>query len=204
MQNKGKFIVIEGGVACGKSTQVELLKKKFPKWKYFYEPGSTEFGEKIRDAVQGLHNYKVDAHASMYAYVSSRANLIRGVIIPLLKKGKTVVLDRYWYSTYAYQSSEGISKNFIIEINKIATNNLIPDLVIHYDLDPKIGFARKSKKQNLDRYDVKKTVFHNKVRRNYLELSKMYPKIWKVIDASKTIPEVHDKTIAILKKAHIF
>ncbi len=198
--SRGKFIVIEGGVACGKSTQVALLKKKFPKWKYFYEPGSTPFGEKIRDAVQGINNYKVDPYAALFGYAASRANLIRAVIKPLLSEGKNVVLDRYWYSTYAYQGSEGVSKKTIIDLNKIATDNLKPDVIIHYDLDPKVGFERKGKKDNLDRYDIKKNIFHNKVRKNYKELSRMFPRIWKIIDASKSIEEIHEVTLKTLNK----
>ena len=108
---RGKFVVIEGGVGCGKTTQLNLLKKDLKKnWEFYREPGSTEFGEKVRDAVQGLHNYEVEEYASMFGYSAARANLIRGVIIPKLKSGVNILLDRYWYSTYAYQGSNGHPK----------------------------------------------------------------------------------------------
>lgn len=101
--DRGKFIVIEGTLASGKSTQVDILKVNRNKCRFYREPGSTEFGEIIRDAVQGLHGYDVDPYAALFAYQASRANLIGGKIIPDLKKGYNVILDRYWYSTYAYQ-----------------------------------------------------------------------------------------------------
>ena len=201
---KGKFIVIEGGLGCGKTTQINLLKNKLKKWKFYREPGSTDFGEKIRDAVQGLHNYSVNEYAAFLAYSSSRANLVRDVIIPELNRGgNNVVLDRYWFTTYAYQSIGGVPKKIIREVNKIATNNLLPDLVIFYDLDPKIGIMRKKDNKDIDRYDTKEIDFHKKARKNYKELSKVFKNIWVSIDASKSINEIHEETMQILKKRKI-
>lgn len=201
---KGKFIVIEGGVGCGKTTQSELLKKDLGKgWEFYREPGGTEFGEKVRDAVQGLHNYDVEEYASMFGYSAARANLIRGVIIPKLKSGKNIVLDRYWYSTYAYQGSNGASKATIIKISKIATDDLKPDLVLFFDLDPKIGIARKEGCKDADRYDIKKLAFHSKVRESYKEIGKILGRRWKVINASKSIEDVHKEVLGALKKYNI-
>lgn len=201
---KGKFIVIEGGVGCGKTTQTNLLKKDLKKdWEFYREPGSTEFGEKVRDAVQGLHNYEVEEYASMFGYSAARANLIRGVIIPKLKKGINILLDRYWYSTYAYQGSNGASKKIIEKVSRIATDSLKPDLVIFFDLDPKIGMARKDGREDSDRYDIKKIAFHKKVRRSYNELGKKFGRRWKKIDASKSVEDVHKDTIDLLKRYKI-
>mgnify|MGYP001570323697 FL=1 len=197
---KGKLLVIEGGVGCGKTTQIELLKKKLKGWEFYREPGSTEYGEKVRDAVQGLHSYKVEEYAAMFGYMAARANLIRGVIIPKLSKGKNIILDRYWYSTYAYQGSNGASKKIIEQVSKIAVDSLKPDLIIFYNLDPKIGMKRKAGNKDSDRYDVKKVNFHDKVRRSYKELRKKIGKTWNVIDASKSIEEVHQETLKLLKK----
>jgi dTMP kinase len=200
---KGKLVVVEGGVGCRKTTQIELLKKELKGWEFYREPGSTEFGEKVRDAVQGLYHYKVEENAAMFGYMAARANLIRGLIIPKLNKGKNIVLDRYWYSTYAYQGSNGASKKTIELLAKIATANLKPNIVIFYDLDPKIGIIRKSGHKDSDRYDVKEIAFHNKVRSSYRELGKKLGRIWKTVDASKTIPEIHLETLNILKRCKI-
>ena len=91
MKRRGIFIVLEGGVGSGKSSQVDKFRKKYPEWIFVREPGSTVFGEKIREAVQGLHNYHVDPYAALLTYSSARANLIRSVVIPELKKGKNGV-----------------------------------------------------------------------------------------------------------------
>jgi dTMP kinase len=200
---KGKFVVIEGGLGCGKTTQISILQKKLKKWQFYREPGGTQFGEMVREAVQGLNNYLVDEFAAFLAYSSSRANLVRGVIQAKLNKGKNIILDRYWFSTYAYQSIGGVSKKEIIEISKIATGKLLPDLVIFYDLDPKIGIKRKRGNKDADRYDVKEIDFHKKVRRNYKELAKKYKKIWVTIDASKSIDEINRETLKVLKERKI-
>lgn len=203
MRKRGKLVVIEGGVGCGKTTQIELLKKDLKKWSFYREPGSTEYGEKVRDAVQGLHSYPVEEHAAMFGYSAARANLIRGVVIPELKKGKNVLLDRYWYSTYAYQGSNGASKKVIEVVSKIATDSLKPDLIIFYDLDPKTGMERKSGHKDSDRYDVKEISFHKKVRRSYKELGKKIGRRWQEIDAGSSIDEIHTKTINLLKRYNI-
>lgn len=200
---RGKLVVIEGGVGCGKTTQIDLLQKDLKKWEFYREPGSTEFGEKVRDAVQGLHNYPVDEYASMFGYSAARANLIRGLIIPKLKKGINIILDRFWYSTYAYQGSNGASKKIIEQISKIASNNLKPDLILFFDLDPKIGMKRKTGHKDSDRYDIKEISFHNKVRKSYKQLGKRIGKNWKSVDAAKTIEEVHTDVVNILKKSNL-
>lgn len=200
---RGKLLVIEGGVGCGKTTQIELLKKDLKGWEFYREPGSTEYGEKVRDAVQGLHDYDVEEHAAMFGYMAARANLIRGLVIPKLNKGQNIILDRYWYSTYAYQGSNGASKKTIELVAKIATDNLKPDLIIFYDLDPLVGMKRKSGRSDSDRYDVKKIDFHEKVRRSYKSLGKKMGRKWQNINASKSIEEVHVATLKLLKRYNI-
>lgn len=201
MSNKkrGKLVVIEGGVGCGKTTQIKLLKKNLKNWEFYRYPGSTEYGEKVRDAIQGIYNYKVNEYAAAFGYASTMANLMMNLIIPKLKKGKNIVMDRYWYTMYAYQSVGGVSKKLIQNINKIVTDDTKPDLVIFYDLDPKIGMRRKDGKKDSDKYDIKKVDFHKKVRRNYHEMGKKMGKRWVTIDASKSVEEIQKETSEILK-----
>lgn len=196
----GKFVVIEGGVGSGKSTVFNKLKRKLKGWSFYREPGGTLFGERIRKAVQGLYHYPVDKYAAMFGYTASRANLVRNKIIPDLESGKNVLIDRYWFSTYAYQGSEGVDKKEILEISRLATNGLMPDLVIHLDQDPKIGITRKLGNKGVDRYDLKKLKFHQILRKNYLQLSKRYKRIWKVIDSSSDKKTVFEEVWKIVEK----
>ena len=198
---RGKFIVIEGGVGSGNSTVFNKLKRRFKDWSFYREPGSTPFGERIRKAVQGIYHYPVDKYAAMFAYSASRANLIFNRVLPDIKNGKTVVLDRYWYTSYSYQGTEGVPKKIIIGVNKIATGNLIPDLILHMDQDPKIGMARKEGKKDTDRYDIKKLRFHESARKGYYELAKILKGKWKIIDASQNRKKVFEDTMKFLRKA---
>ncbi len=200
MRRRGKFLVLEGGVGAGKTTQERLLKARLSGWEFFREPGGTPFGEKVRDAVQGVHGYKVDRYAALLAYSASRANLIRGEIIPRLEKGANIVLDRYWYSTWAYQGAEGVSKPIIWLLSMLATRRLKPNLVLFYDLIPEIGMTRKRKSKDADRYDLKAKEFHQKVRQNYLQLKFFYPGIWRTIDASKSVKEISQDSLKALRE----
>lgn len=200
MKERGKLLVLEGGVGCGKTTQAMLLREYLTGWEFFREPGSTPFGEKVREAVQGMNGYEVDKYAALLAYSAARANLVRRVVFPALVEGKNVVLDRYWYSTFAYQGAEGVSKPVIWAISLLATRAIKPNLVLHYDLLPEIGFARKKSHVDADRYDLKDLEFHRKVRGNYFQLKKIYPGIWKVIDASKSPEEVLEESLKYLRE----
>ncbi len=203
MKERGKFVVLEGGVGCGKTTQEDLLKQELTGWEFYREPGGTPFGDKIRDAVQGRHGYEVDKYASLFAYCSSRANLVRGVIIPRLEQGTNILLDRYWYSTFAYQGTEGVPKILIWAFSLVATRGLKPDAVLHYELLPEIGKERKLGREDADRYDIKDLEFHRKVRQNYLSLRKFYPGIWRTIDASQPAEKVFSDSLGILKELGI-
>ncbi len=207
---RGTLIVVEGGVGSGKTTMLrKLANNNLPGWHFYMEPGGTPFGNLVRHAVQGNNEYSVDPYAELFAYCASRANLVRGVIISQLNNGEYVGLDRYWYSTYAYQGARGISKPLIFALSKIATAGLQPDLVLHYDLDPEIGIERKRKnvyKEEMDRLDREGPGFHRKVRKNYHQLAILhrYSKTdWSIIDASKKISEVYENTVQVLRKSGI-
>lgn len=202
-ERRGLFIVIEGGVGSGKSTLFNKLKRKYKTWSFYREPGSTPFGERVRKAVQGLYHYPVDKYAALFAYNAARANLIRSKVIPGLEEGKNVVLNRYWFSTYAYQGSMGIDKKIILDVCKIASNSLLPDVTIHLDQDPKVGMRRKAGMKDTDRYDLEKIGFHRRIRKNYLELAKLYKSNWVVIDATQNKNIVYGEAIKALRKFRV-
>jgi len=101
------------------------------------------------------------------------------------------------------QVKGGTFSNEFVGVSKIAVDNLKPDLVIFYDLDPKVGMKRKAGHKDSDRYDVKKVNFHRKVRMSYRQLGKKMGRKWKTVDASKSIDEVHQETLILLKRYNI-
>ncbi|KKS63593.1 MAG: Thymidylate kinase [Candidatus Collierbacteria bacterium GW2011_GWF2_42_51] len=190
-ENKKPLLVIEGGSGSGKTTAIKGIREYLQDWKFFREPGGTDYGELLRTAVQETHGIEIDPMAAFLTYSASRANLINTRVIPILeglREGKGVLLDRYWFSSYAYQSSEKVDKAIIVAVSKIATKGLMPDLVLHYDLAPELA------------YDMKELAFHSRVRDAYLELSVKYPDFWRVIDVSQSIPKVLDDSLVTLKE----
>jgi dTMP kinase len=204
IENKKPFVVAEGGSGVGKTTAVEGIKKELDGWKFFREPGGTPYGEAVRDAVQSTREWEINPTAALLGYSSSRANLVYTEIIPILqdlKPGKGVFLDRYWFSTFAYQGNgERVDRENILLVSKIATKGLLPNLVLHFDLLPELAMQRKSGCTDADRYDLKELEFHKRVRDAYLELSVKFPDFWRVVDASQTKEKVLADSLAILKE----
>ena len=104
---RGLFITFEGIDGCGKSTQLELVKAKLTELgKEFIvvrEPGGTVVGEKIRGILLDKKNDSMVPLAELLLYEAARAQITEEVIKPSLEKGITVICDRFYDSTTAYQ-----------------------------------------------------------------------------------------------------
>lgn len=203
MERNRPFVVVEGGSGSGKTTAIEGMKPSLANWKFLREPGGTEFGELMREAVQQRMDIEVDPLAALMAYSASRANLVNLEVLPVLEGFggfEGVFLDRYWFATYAYQGSDSVDREIIITVSKIATSGLMPDLVLHYDLLPELAMMRKSGCDDIDRFDKKDLDFHRRVREAYLDLSVKYADCWKVIDASKSKEEVLADSLNALRE----
>lgn len=197
----GCLVVLEGGLGAGKTTVKTELRGKLSDWSFFREPGGTGFGELVREAVQGNYDYDVDPLASFLAYSAARANLIASEVLPVLNEGGNVLLDRSWYSSYAYQGGgEGVNKEFIVALSTRVVRGIEPDLILHYDSKPELGIERKTGCEDADRYDMKKLEFHEKCREAYLELSEEHADTWRIIDASQSADKVLQDSLEILEE----
>ncbi len=183
----GLFITFEGGEGCGKSTQARALWKNLRQRNVpaiiTHEPGGTILGAETRKSLKRKRERPISPEAELLLFAASRAQLITEVIRPALKEGKTVICDRFSYSTLAYQGyGRGLSLNIIEMVNSLATQNLKPDIVILLDLLSEEGLARK---QNLkDPFELEELSFHRRVREGYLKAAATEPDRWLVIDAS--------------------
>jgi dTMP kinase len=195
------YIVFEGTVGTGKSTQSRLLfdflKKNNSNREVVLtrEPGGSEIADSIRKLVQGSKfEEKMDYVAEAYLYAASRAQTIRNVVSPVLEKKGIVISDRSFISSLAYQGvgrSLGIDK--VMEINKTAVS-VMPDIIIYMDLDPKVGLSRTFDKDG-DKFEKKDVDFFTKIRQTYLDISKsgLISGKWISIDATGTKEEVFAK-----------
>lgn len=173
---KGKFLVFDGPDGSGKSTQLAMFLKAVRnagiEVTEVREPGGTEVGEKIRDALlDHLDRETMSLRCEMLLYMASRAQLCQQLIAPSLKKGHLVVADRFVSSTYAYQGTAGgIPIAEIDAAAKIAMQGTEPDATLIFDVDQDTAASRLN--PLLDRMEAKGAAFHAKVRQGYQDLIK--------------------------------
>jgi dTMP kinase len=195
------FISFEGIDFCGKSTQVELLKKyllgKNKEVEIIREPGGTEISEKVREILLDKKHYHMFMEAEIFLFSASRAQLVREKIRPCLEKGIYVISDRFHDSTTAYQGfGRGIDPETVKHINNLAIGKTIPGLTFIVDIPVEVAEQRKNQKHNmeLDRIEVSDSGFYNRVRQGYLSLAEK-EKRFKIIDGTLSIQEVHNKVV---------
>lgn len=193
------FITFEGGEGAGKSTAikkiVEKLQKEGREIVLTREPGGTPIGEEIRSIILDKKNTDMDVRTEALLYVASRRQHIVQKIIPSLKEGKMVLCDRFLDSSLAYQGyARGIGIDKVYEMNQFATEGVEPDLTLFFDLDPEEGLRRIAANNNreVNRLDVEKLSFHQKVREGFLLLAKKFPHRFVVIDASQNAQKVFE------------
>ncbi len=209
---QGKFITFEGGEGTGKSTQIKLLaeyiKQKGKNTIITKEPGGTEVGQEIRRLLVCGDKDKFDALAEALLYFADRHVHLVQKIWPEIAKGTWVLSDRFADSTMAYQYygyNKRLSKKIIKDLYKIAVGNFEPDLTIVLDLDPKIGLARSfNKAKTMDvkelRFEKRELEFHNNMRKGFLMIAKQEPKRCAVLDANKTIEELHSDIVKVVQE----
>ena len=196
------FITIEGPEGSGKTTAVDTAVKKLEEMGYQIvrtrEPGGTPIAEQIRNVILDKNNVAMDQRTEALLYAASRRQHLVEKVWPALKEGKIVVCDRYLDSSLAYQGgARGLGVDNILQVNNFATEGTFPDLTLLFDINPKLGLARiaANADREVNRLDLEKIEFHNKVRNTFLELAKRYPERFIVIDASKSREEVADATL---------
>lgn len=200
--SKGLFITFEGADGCGKTTQLMLLAKYLKAQGrdvvVTREPGARGLGEKIREI---LLNYdgEVSSRAEAFMFLADRAQHIDVIVNPAIKSGKIVLCDRHTDSSVAYQGyGRRLDIDEIKRLNSIATNGKKPDMTLIFDIDVETSMARVG--DTKDRMESAGIEFFNRVRNGYLEIAKQEPNRVKVLDASKSIEEIHKNVIALYEK----
>lgn len=204
----GYFITFEGGEACGKSTQVKMLKEYLGALKnkddflFVREPGGTPLTDEIRRL---LLNYEIDKPLPMtelLLFCASRVEDVYKQILPALKNGKVVIADRFYDSTIAYQGmARGImSSEDILSLTKKIIGNLVPNLTFYLKISPEEAFKRKSKMGEMDRIEKEGLEFHKQVQKGYDFISNIEKERFYVLDATKKPEEIFAEIIKVLKE----
>ncbi len=197
---KGYFITFEGVDGCGKTTQLELLADYLRDERDLAvietrEPGAKGLGEKIREI---LLNYdgEVSSQCEAFLFLADRAQNIDVIVNPAIRANKIVLCDRHTDSTVAYQGyGRGLDIEEINMLNNIATRQRKPDLTIVFDIDIETAMNRVGK--DCDRMESSGKEFFNAVRNGYLTLAKMEPNRIKVVNAARSIEEIHKDVIKL-------
>ncbi|MSS83201.1 dTMP kinase [Actinomycetaceae bacterium WB03_NA08] len=194
---RGFFIAFEGGDGSGKSTQLELLRRRLDAPLVFTrEPGGTPLGNQIRNLVMhGPDN--IDARTEALLYAADRAYHVATTIRPALSSGKTVITDRYIDSSVAYQGlGRGLGVEAIRDLSLWAVDGLEPDLVVVFDVPVEVGLQRAGAEP--DRIERAGKGFHEEVRAQYLSAAAAKPQQYRVIDSTLPVEEVFALTIDAL------
>lgn len=183
------FVVVEGIDGAGKDTQIELLRKEM-EFSYFKHP--TRTFPTMRDYLDG--KLLLEPKALFLLFLSDIANTQRSIAN---SAGMTIV-DRYVFSTIAYEL-EGISyydaKSIVETVGYFA-----PDKVVLFDISAEEAAKRKKAQKKPDRYEGNPG-YLERVRERFLHLAeeKFLTPNWVIIDASRSIEEVHRDFVRALK-----
>jgi dTMP kinase len=191
----GTFIAFEGGEGTGKSTQSKMLKKWLEERGETVvlsrEPGGTNLGQGLRKILLGHETGAISPRAEALLYAADRAHHVYSVIRPALSRGEVVISDRYFDSSIAYQGAGRIlSPGEVARISRWATESLFPTLTIVIDLSAETGIGRL---KSHDRLEAEPLAFHERVRQEFLQIARLDPERYLVVDGTKTIDEIHNE-----------
>ena len=194
-----KLITFEGIEGVGKSTQINLILEwlisKGYSTKLLREPGSTDFGEKIRELLLAKES-NISVHTELLLMFAARSEMINKHLI-----GSTndfILCDRYYHASIAYQGyGRKLPLDLIDQLIK-GINCPIPDLTIIYDLDVQTGFKRKSN-DVIDRIESSGTNFFENVRNGYKEIAKNRAEV-EILDASQPIELISQQTKSLVER----
>ena len=189
---RGRFVVLEGIDGCGKSTQIEALRRWLPtsgllatgaELLVTREPGGTALGAALRQLL--LHppgEAAPEPMAELLLYAADRAQHVEQCIRPALAAGHWVLSDRYSGSTAAYQGyGRGLDLARIAQLEELATGGLAPDLTLWLEL-PLAESLRRRGERTADRIEASGEAFLQRVIDGFAELAAAQG--WRRVDAT--------------------
>lgn len=198
------FITFEGPEGSGKTTMIQMVAEALKDTHQVVvtrEPGGIPISEKIRDILLANDN-EMDARTEALLFAAARRQHLVEKVVPALREGKVVLCDRFIDSSLAYQGyARGLGVDDIMQINRFAIENWMPDLTIYLKLPAEAGLKRiQENNRTSNRLDEEDLDFHEEVVSGYNELSENYPDRIKVVDADREIEDVFRDTYNILEK----
>jgi dTMP kinase len=198
------FITFEGVEGSGKTTQIRRLKRyltlKGISCKVTREPGGPAISEKVRKILLNPDHREMVPLTELFLYEAARAQHLKEVIEPVLKKGGVVLCDRFSDATTAYQGfGRRLGLALTKRLNHLATQGRKPDVTFLLDCPSGLGLKRavqrnqRQRKTKEERFEREKIQFHHRVRRGYHWIAKKEPRRVKVIDTRQGPDKVFEK-----------
>jgi dTMP kinase len=198
------FITLEGVEGSGKTSQIQRLKKYLTQkgipCKVTREPGGSPIGEKVRKILLDPDHREMVPATELFLYEAARAQHVKEVLKPLLKKRGIILCDRFCDATLAYQGyGRRIDLKWIDRLNRLSSQGIKPDVTFLLDCPSVVGLTRALKRNRTlkqereERFEREEIQFHRRVRKGYLAIARKEPHRVKVIDTREGEEKVFEK-----------
>ena len=201
---RGRFISLEGVDGAGKSTHAlwlaEALRARGMNVVVTREPGGTLLGEALRDLVLSQPMSHMTEALLMFA---ARREHVEQVIAPALARGDWVLCDRFTDATYAYQGGgHRVPVAFIEDLARLVHVDCNPDLTLLFDVPTSVSRERLARAERegreLDKFEREAQAFFERVRGAYLARARAEPARFRIVDATRALPDVRAELEAIV------
>lgn len=199
---RGKFITLEGGEGCGKSTQVARIAARLRAQGIEVlttrEPGGTQVGERIRAILKEVSSEPLCDRTELLLFLAARAQLIHDVVVPALERGTWVLSDRFCDSTYAYQGyGRGLPLEPLRLADSFARQDVLPDVTFLLEAKSEVCRARMHDREvathtAADRIEQAGDTFHARLQEGFKHLAAEDPARIHIIDANGTVEQVEE------------
>jgi dTMP kinase len=196
------FLVIEGNEGSGKSTISKVLNNRL---KHLYntcltrEPGGIQTAEEIREVILKDRNKQIEGLTEAFLFAAARSEHIEKKVKPALKRKEIVIMDRYYYSSLAYQGyGRQLGFDRVKKINQPFIDNAKPDLAIFLDVKEDIRLKRLNKRAEKNRLDLESKAFAKRVDYGYKKCEEIFDEFI-FINANKSINEVVEDILDLME-----
>lgn len=203
VEQRGRFITLEGGEGVGKTTNLGLIEDILARRGHDVlvtrEPGGTPLAEEIRGILLARRNERVTPLAEALLVFAARAQHVHTVIEPALAEGRWVLCDRFTDSTFAYQAGgRGLDPAIVEQLATWVHEARWPDLTLYLDAPADLGMARIAHRDQ-DRFEGERRAFFDRVRAVYRERARTEGRVVE-IDASRPLADVSALVAAALDR----
>ena len=185
-----RLVTLEGGEGAGKTSAIAAIRDRLQAAGHEVvltrEPGGTPLAERIRELLLNPQDEALAPETELLLMFASRAQHVREVVRPALRRGAFVVSDRFTDSSYAYQGAgRGLVPEWIAALERRAVG-VKPGLTLLLDLDVREGRARTAGRDLWpDRIESEQDDFFERVRAGRRARAAAEPQRFRVIDAAQ-------------------